>query len=793
MKTRAERAIERISDASPFEILTPPTSHRILNATTRSAGVRPPTPLAARSAAPSSVLWVWDNVDTDGVMDDAGVDDLLRMLDVDEDDDILRSATQRWVLLDWVSRNVEDALGHLHGPDGKFIDKIRHLLGAGSPASPESHATGRVVAHGGSVGHFRLRPRPLKIDDRVYNPGDRRQMGTVLAIFPADKTMRVQWDDGRTEVRPLASVTDPIPDPRRRYAAVPPEPVARLGDDMPTRTPTAREKLADKVAAGGLDASTAARLAAGESAVSIVDSRSPEGFRNRERAKLTDADRVAVDAMDPDRQELYWLRRTSGQDHGKAMAGLRAKVPTKRGTDAGLAAPGVGPGTETPLPGPAAAAKKTVTPNPRTKAGRRQLMLDVVDEALREGEKLPGFDEKFLGVGSPRDVLAGLRSDADSGNLPDLQAAQDLLQQMAHRYTFATGAFGESEHTAASRRIGAVFSQAATHIEAAKAAATAPRGATTPHSDRDLTGDVQLAEHALDNEFSADSADGILSAIAARQGFDGKPKVVSRREMDRLVAGGAPELFHGASSAAAPDGTALSAAQVNEQLRTGPAHFGTGTGFLGNGYYLTSSRDVAESDYGDGTPGAVARVIIKPDAKRVPYDLIEAEQRGFLASLPDDDPRRSVYSDVGRFAAAKGYAVIDVPGASQHTDESWHIILDRTALMVESATPTKASPVKATKSAAKKAAPRKANPPVQSPSSIVDRLRSSSSRDEARQLLAGKKVADLKAIAASADIAVGSKYTKPQLIDAIVQWTVGRRLDSDAISPPDPSAISTNG
>jgi hypothetical protein len=94
---------------------------------------------------------------------------------------------------------------------------------------------------------------------------------------------------------------------------------------------------------------------------------------------------------------------------------------------------------------------------------------------------------------------------------------------------------------------------------------------------------------------------------------------------------------------------------------------------------------------------------------------------------------------------------------------------------------------------AAKAAPRKAAVAVEAPASIVGRLRSASSRDEARAIVADMKVKDLKAIADAAGIAYGSRYTKPKLIDEIVHWTVGRRLTSDAISRPGPSAISPNG
>jgi hypothetical protein len=48
------------------------------------------------------------------------------------------------------------------------------------------------------------------------------------------------------------------------------------------------------------------------------------------------------------------------------------------------------------------------------------------------------------------------------------------------------------------------------------------------------------------------------------------------------------------------------------------------------------------------------------------------------------------------------------------------------------------------------------------------------------------KVAELRALARELDIAVASRATKPAIVHEIVQWTVGRRLNSAAISRPAP-------
>lgn len=48
-------------------------------------------------------------------------------------------------------------------------------------------------------------------------------------------------------------------------------------------------------------------------------------------------------------------------------------------------------------------------------------------------------------------------------------------------------------------------------------------------------------------------------------------------------------------------------------------------------------------------------------------------------------------------------------------------------------------------------------------------------------------VAQLKALAKELGIAVPGKATKSQAVDTIVEWTVGRRLDSESISRPAPA------
>ena len=89
-----------------------------------------------------------------------------------------------------------------------------------------------------------------------------------------------------------------------------------------------------------------------------------------------------------------------------------------------------------------------------------------------------------------------------------------------------------------------------------------------------------------------------------------------------------------------------------------------------------------------------------------------------------------------------------------------------------------------------KRAPSKVREPV-----AVDQARSDLSKIDDRTAAAqyvkdlGLTVPELRALAKDLGISVASKATGPVTTAAIVQWTVGRRLDSDAVSRPAPSTF----
>jgi HK97 family phage portal protein len=174
-------------------------------------------------------------------------------------------------------------------------------------------------------------------------------------------------------------------------------------------------------------------------------------------------------------------------------------------------------------------------------------------------------------------------------------------------------------------------------------------------------------------ELGGPRGDSRLSAIQREQGFDGKPAVVSRQEMDRLVADGHQECFRGFGGLG--DGSKTEA-QVVQEFTSGPLFTGYGT--FGNGAYVapgTGGRAVAERYSDSETP---TRMALHKDAKVASYRAIvdEMEARGLTS-------RRGVQgralADPGRYAAARGYDAIRVEANDSIC------VLNRTALFVEEA------------------------------------------------------------------------------------------------------------
>jgi len=204
-----------------------------------------------------------------------------------------------------------------------------------------------------------------------------------------------------------------------------------------------------------------------------------------------------------------------------------------------------------------------------------------------------------------------------------------------------------------------------------------------PHAHKQSTGKNLIADKAaLDAQrqkikqdrglYDGKTADGRLAAIGAQQGFDDTPTVLDKKEIDRLLASGDYiEAWRGVTGAGGSSwrsrGThgGKTAAQINDEMRSGPAYYGKG--IFGNGYYLATQKRVADQ-YADGTKGSIVRVLIPKAALTEKYDKVEKEAHSRstrTSKAKGSYGETSTFWDPGRFAAAKGLDGIEIE--SHHT------------------------------------------------------------------------------------------------------------------------------
>lgn len=214
---------------------------------------------------------------------------------------------------------------------------------------------------------------------------------------------------------------------------------------------------------------------------------------------------------------------------------------------------------------------------------------------------------------------------------------------------------------------------------------------------RDRTEEVRglLAQGDLYRNRVGSNRDADMVVVGQRQGFDHPATIVTKQEMDDLLASGAAqhEMYRGGVTTS-PDGADAFAAS----MRGGA--YEPGVGNYGNGYYYSADKWVAEQYAGDTDSPAksvLVRTALKPHAKVIDYEQAVARMR----AEPDDDFSKWA-GDVGRWAIAKGYDAYTVngPGCTDcnHTDGTeWlrlpgrknpglapqYVILNRTATYVQ--------------------------------------------------------------------------------------------------------------
>jgi 8-oxo-dGTP pyrophosphatase MutT (NUDIX family) len=191
-----------------------------------------------------------------------------------------------------------------------------------------------------------------------------------------------------------------------------------------------------------------------------------------------------------------------------------------------------------------------------------------------------------------------------------------------------------------------------------------------PSKGRDLLSD-KTAINALRQQVKQDRvkydgkvADGRLAAIGAAQGFDDTPTVVKKKEIDRLLASGDYiEVWRGVRG----NYGGKSAADINEEFRSGPAWYGKG--IFGNGYYFATDKSVVTGGrYNDGTKNSTLRALIPKSAIIAQHADVHRDSAAIAA--PYSKAKGKGYEsatlyDEGRYAAAKGIDGIEIPSHSQ--------------------------------------------------------------------------------------------------------------------------------
>jgi phage portal protein BeeE/ADP-ribose pyrophosphatase YjhB (NUDIX family) len=210
---------------------------------------------------------------------------------------------------------------------------------------------------------------------------------------------------------------------------------------------------------------------------------------------------------------------------------------------------------------------------------------------------------------------------------------------------------------------------------AGNGAPSAPPRPATPHkpskgrnlvSDNGAQDKLRSDVSATRRSYRGKTADERLAAIGAMQGYDETPTVVKRSEFDRLLAtGDYIEAWRGVQSAGGWGTPTKSAASIHEDMRSGPAYYGTG--IFGNGYYLTTQQSVARM-YSDGSKNSVVRILIPKSAKIEGFDSVHKRARAtgsssskhFSGSRQGDTGGVGTLRDPGRYAAAEGLDGIEI-------------------------------------------------------------------------------------------------------------------------------------
>ncbi len=223
--------------------------------------------------------------------------------------------------------------------------------------------------------------------------------------------------------------------------------------------------------------------------------------------------------------------------------------------------------------------------------------------------------------------------------------------------------------------------------------------------------------------------DAALYDIYTAQSYHQAPEMVSAAEIDRRLANGEGwvELYRGVRDYTPFGGSGKTKKTISDEFRDGPGHY-AGYGIYGNGSYagdLSTASGYTDRDHsytGPGTPqrswsvsgsapaqaykngkpdpthpywamdqwSGLVRMALRPDARVISHRALKTLQTRLAAGAPPD--YKTAFSDEGRLAAALGYDAIRVDQTVGGGGTPYHVILNRSAVVVQRPPHRKAPP-----------------------------------------------------------------------------------------------------
>lgn len=171
-----------------------------------------------------------------------------------------------------------------------------------------------------------------------------------------------------------------------------------------------------------------------------------------------------------------------------------------------------------------------------------------------------------------------------------------------------------------------------------------------------------------------------LEIIAEKQGFAGKPKVLSEEEMNKLKAQGWVTTYRGIKDYSAGGGEITKSAEtLAEEFRTGSYY--AGLGMSGDGIYTTtdldSAREYATKD------GVVLKIAVPPNTYMSPDSFNDAVV-SHRERISSNETNFWLDDDLGVELAAKGYrASLHYRNLGKREEIPVFLIWDRSMLAVQ--------------------------------------------------------------------------------------------------------------